>query len=173
MRFGVIWGPKSHSYTNYDDVRNGAPSACRDACTCLNNFPNTCGNSEWGMFLMNAGYVQSAIWLAFTLHTNPAAFTPLQDPCLWNESHIALNHASLGLSLEVTPRNSTSLYQHTQHFSWQQNTRYNICTDWWKIRAHHSHIIQTSSGDKTFPFAAATWFDSGCKSAGGWGTSLL
>ena len=37
MCCGVILVPQSHTYTGY--VRNGLPSACRDACTCLINFP--------------------------------------------------------------------------------------------------------------------------------------
>jgi len=78
--FGVIWGPQSHTHTSYNNVRNGLPSACRDACTCPILFANTCGNSEWGMLLTNAVYVQSVIWLrlyyAFTLNSKSTAYTP-------------------------------------------------------------------------------------------------
>jgi len=45
MGFEVIWGPQSHTYTNYD-IRNGPPSACIDACKCLILFANTRGNSD-------------------------------------------------------------------------------------------------------------------------------
>ena len=62
--YGVIWGPQSHTYTSYNNVRNGhLPSACTVACTRLILFANTRGNSDWGMFKTNALYVQSAIWL--------------------------------------------------------------------------------------------------------------
>ena len=44
--FGVIWGPQSHTYTSYNNVRNGLPSACRDSYTCLINFPNPHGTSD-------------------------------------------------------------------------------------------------------------------------------
>ena len=66
-----------------------------------------------------------------------------------------MNHAFLGLSLEFTLRNLASLYQHSElQLAAQQKAKY---TDQWKMRAQHSHIIQTISGDQTFSFAIATW----------------
>ena len=145
MHFGVIWGPQS--YTSYNNVRNGPPSAC----TCLTLFANTHGNSEWAMFPTNTVYVQSAIWLTlyyvFTLHSKSTAYTPLQGP----------------MSLKLKPHHTESCFprfiagiytqKHGQlllaHSALQLAAEHKAeRTDQWKMRAQHSHIIQTSSGDQ-------------------------
>jgi hypothetical protein len=85
-------------------------------------FARTHDNSVQQMFLMNAIQAQTgfrfALQIIFTLHNTCAFYTPSVLPSLLNGSHIAMNHASLFIP-KLTLKNQESLYQHTQHFSWQ------------------------------------------------------
>jgi len=87
-------------------------------------------------------------------------------PCLWNESHITLKHAFLSLSLQFNLRHSASLYQHPQHFSWQQNTRHSMLTN---EKWEHSTVTSYKPALETKHslLQSLPGFDLGHKSAGG------
>ena len=77
-------------------------------------------------------------------------------PCLWNISHSTLNHASIGLFLKFLLSNTWKFV--STHSALQLAAEHTVeYTNRWKIRAQHSHIIQTNSGDQIFSFAIAIW----------------
>ena len=133
MCFGVIWGPQSHTYTSYNKVRKGLSTLVEihvHVWSCLStHVAIQTERCSWRTQYMCAVPFGSHCIIPSHCTLNWLLLNHNKVPCLWNESHIALNHASLGLSPEFTLRNSASIYQHTQHFRWQQNTRQNIMTN--------------------------------------------
>jgi len=73
-------------------------------------------------------------------------------PCIWRGSQMAMNRASLVLSLGFRLKLSQLISKHSAlQLAAEHKAEY---TDQWKIRAQHSHTIQTSSADQTFSFAS-------------------
>jgi hypothetical protein len=149
----------SHTYLSYSKCYKYPPPphmrAGIDACMCLIVFAKTHDSSIWEMFLMNAIQIQSNFWLILyiILHTarQSAVYTSSVELCLWNGSHIALNHAFLCLSLELIFRNCQlpSTYSALQ-LAVEHRPE---CTDWLKTKNTVSQIIETGCGYHTVSYS--------------------
>ena len=175
MCFGVIWGPQSHTYTSYSNTRNGLPMLLEIhvhvwACLPTQVAIQTEGCSWRMQYMCKVPFGSHSIMPSHCI-INLLLIHHYKIPCLSRVIHIKLNNTSLVLSLEfkLKPRQLVSTHSALQ-LAAEHKAEY---TDRWKIRAQHSHIIQTRSADQTFSSASLLVFDPGHKSAGRWGTSPL
>lgn len=96
-----------------------------------------------------------SVYHAFHTAQQSAVYTPSIELCLWNGSHVALNHSFLSLSLELICRNChlPSTYSALQLAVEHRRE----CTDWLKTKNTVSQIIQTGSRYHTVSYSVGIW----------------
>ena len=104
MCFVVILGPQSHTYTSYSNIRNGLPMFVETHAHVWSYLPTHVAiqteGCSWRMQYMCKVLFGSQCIMPSHCTLNLLLIHHYKAPCLWRGSHIAMNYASLDLSLE-------------------------------------------------------------------------
>jgi hypothetical protein len=177
-----LWAPSeskikyiSHTYSCYNKCQKCPPPQVLVGTMCMYMPDLICKDMRkfspmdaLDKFRRGAKWNSGSLYVSY-VHTIQQMYC-LHAPSrtLWNGSHIALDDASLCLSLELILSNPFYFCQHTQHFSWQENTCQNTMTD----EKYRIPLATSSTPHLEIIHLIIQWIYgifSGSKAAGGWG----